>query len=258
MTIPINGMCHVSAERAAAYEDAIENGYRVATPATDPVAEAVSGGVPAAAGRPVPDDTGRLTGLMAEHLALHNEYLDHQLQTGQRMAGLLERAAEQGTLGDVVAGVSAAKEHSLAMGRAHLKASEVLRDLARLEVGATAPARREPEETSSASATAARLSAVPPVPANVEIVQVEQVERASSVEGAPAVAEPAKAAAGEEVAAALVGVVAEKTGYPAGMIDLDMGLESDLGVDSIKRVEIVGALRERLSVGVGVRAGGVR
>jgi NADP-dependent 3-hydroxy acid dehydrogenase YdfG/acyl carrier protein len=194
----------------------------------------------------VPDDTGRLTGLMAEHLALHNEYLDHQLQTGQRMAGLLERAADQGTLGDVIAGVSAAKEHSLAMGRTHLKASEVLRDLARLEVGATVPARREPEETSGASATAAGLSAAPSVPANTESSRVEPASTD------PASTDPAKAVAADEVAAALVGVVAEKTGYPAGMIDLDMALESDLGVDSIKRVEIVGALRERLSVGVGV------
>ena len=30
------------------------------------------------------------------------------------------------------------------------------------------------------------------------------------------------------------------------MLDLDMGLESDLGIDSIKRVEILSALQERL------------
>jgi len=41
-------------------------------------------------------------------------------------------------------------------------------------------------------------------------------------------------------------VVAEKTGYPVEMLSLDMALESDLGVDSIKRVEILSALQERL------------
>ena len=37
--------------------------------------------------------------------------------------------------------------------------------------------------------------------------------------------------------------MAEKTGYPVEMLNLEMGLDSDLGVDSIKRVEIMAALR---------------
>ncbi|MDX3249551.1 phosphopantetheine-binding protein, partial [Streptomyces sp. ME18-1-4] len=49
----------------------------------------------------------------------------------------------------------------------------------------------------------------------------------------------------EDVAAALLGVVSEKTGYPADMLDLGMDVEADLGIDSIKRVEIMGVLQER-------------
>ncbi|MHB1306784.1 MAG: SDR family NAD(P)-dependent oxidoreductase [Limisphaerales bacterium] len=49
-----------------------------------------------------------------------------------------------------------------------------------------------------------------------------------------------------EVARAVLDVVAEKTGYPAEMLNLEMGLDSDLGIDSIKRVEIMAALRGRL------------
>ena len=48
------------------------------------------------------------------------------------------------------------------------------------------------------------------------------------------------------VSAALLRIVAEKTGYPVEMLNLDMGLDSDLGVDSIKRVEIMAALRSDL------------
>jgi len=44
----------------------------------------------------------------------------------------------------------------------------------------------------------------------------------------------------------LLGVVAEKTGYPIEMLSLDMSLDTDLGIDSIKRVEILSALQERL------------
>ena len=42
----------------------------------------------------------------------------------------------------------------------------------------------------------------------------------------------------------LLSVVAEKTGYPTEMLSMDMDLESDLGIDSIKRVEILSAITE--------------
>ena len=44
----------------------------------------------------------------------------------------------------------------------------------------------------------------------------------------------------------LLDVVSEKTGYPAEMLELDMDMEADLGIDSIKRVEILGALQEEM------------
>jgi acyl carrier protein len=44
----------------------------------------------------------------------------------------------------------------------------------------------------------------------------------------------------------LLDVVADKTGYPKDSLEDGMNLESDLGIDSIKRVEILGALKEKL------------
>jgi len=43
----------------------------------------------------------------------------------------------------------------------------------------------------------------------------------------------------------LLDVVSEKTGYPAEMLEMSMDLEADLGIDSIKRVEIFGALTKQ-------------
>ncbi|MEE8233548.1 MAG: acyltransferase domain-containing protein, partial [Gammaproteobacteria bacterium] len=61
------------------------------------------------------------------------------------------------------------------------------------------------------------------------------------------IVETVKAAhADEEVHSILLEVVAEKTGYPLDMLSLDMSLDTDLGIDSIKRVEILSALQERL------------
>jgi acyl transferase domain-containing protein/NAD(P)-dependent dehydrogenase (short-subunit alcohol dehydrogenase family) len=50
----------------------------------------------------------------------------------------------------------------------------------------------------------------------------------------------------DTIAETLLAVVSEKTGYPAEMLELEMGLDADLGIDSIKRVEILSALQERL------------
>ena len=44
----------------------------------------------------------------------------------------------------------------------------------------------------------------------------------------------------------LVSIVAEKTGYPESMLSMEMNLDSDLGIDSIKRVEILSAMQERI------------
>ena len=49
-----------------------------------------------------------------------------------------------------------------------------------------------------------------------------------------------------DVSAVLLSIVADKTGYPAEMLELDMSLDADLGIDSIKRVEILSALQERM------------
>ncbi|MEK7744841.1 MAG: phosphopantetheine-binding protein, partial [Elusimicrobiota bacterium] len=59
-------------------------------------------------------------------------------------------------------------------------------------------------------------------------------------------AAPAGALDTSRVQGVLLAVVSEKTGYPAETLNLDMGLESDLGIDSIKRVEILAAMREKL------------
>ncbi|MEO6811736.1 MAG: phosphopantetheine-binding protein, partial [Isosphaeraceae bacterium] len=42
---------------------------------------------------------------------------------------------------------------------------------------------------------------------------------------------------------ALIDLVAERTGYPVEMLGLDLDMEADLGIDSIKRVEVLGDLQ---------------
>jgi acyl transferase domain-containing protein/NAD(P)H-dependent flavin oxidoreductase YrpB (nitropropane dioxygenase family)/acyl carrier protein len=55
----------------------------------------------------------------------------------------------------------------------------------------------------------------------------------------------------ESVLDAVLAVIAERTGYPAEMIDPGLDLEADLSIDSIKRTEIAGELATRLQLPAG-------
>ncbi|MDX9735410.1 MAG: beta-ketoacyl synthase N-terminal-like domain-containing protein, partial [Thermoanaerobaculia bacterium] len=96
-------------------------------------------------------------------------------------------------------------------------------------------------------ALAAPMPMPAPAPAPiVSAVEIPVVDRPAPPASAPAKA-PAPAAASEtDLVALMLGVVAEKTGYPADMLSLGMDLEGDLGIDSIKRVEILSAVADQV------------
>ncbi len=67
----------------------------------------------------------------------------------------------------------------------------------------------------------------------------------------PAVSEPAASGSGSSdrsLRDMVLEMVSERTGYPVEMLDLDYTMEGDLGIDSIKRTEIFGALRARVAL----------
>jgi 3-oxoacyl-(acyl-carrier-protein) synthase/NAD(P)-dependent dehydrogenase (short-subunit alcohol dehydrogenase family)/acyl carrier protein len=52
----------------------------------------------------------------------------------------------------------------------------------------------------------------------------------------------------DPVVAEVLAVVSAKTGYPVEMLDLDLDLEADLGVDTVKQAEIFAAIRESFGI----------
>ncbi|MCJ0826322.1 SDR family NAD(P)-dependent oxidoreductase [Luteimonas sp. 50] len=124
-----------------------------------------------------------------------------------------------------------------------------------------APAAVETEAPMVSLAAAFQAAALAPA-APQALVPVPVPVAASVPITTPAVAAPVAAAAPAEAAAAvaghaegpsraalvdlLLGLVEEKTGYPRDMVGLEQNLEADLGIDSIKRIEIVGSLLQRL------------
>ena len=93
---------------------------------------------------------------------------------------------------------------------------------------------------------AARRTA--PVP-RVEAAAARHVEPAP-LRPLPAIATNGHVASdGPDIADRLLEIVSERTGYPREMLELDADLEADLGIDSIKRVEIVGTMIQSLTLG---------
>ncbi len=76
----------------------------------------------------------------------------------------------------------------------------------------------------------------------------------------PAAAAPIRAAApaeprpepapegGDPVRERVLGIVGDKTGYPRDMLDLDLDLEADLGIDTVKQAETFAAIREAYQI----------
>ena len=90
---------------------------------------------------------------------------------------------------------------------------------------------------------------VPPAPAVVTTVAgtppPAEAPATASPEESSEPSEPSENVTGK-VEAVLLEVIAEKTGYPVDILNLDMEMDSDLGIDSIKRVEIFSALQQRI------------
>jgi acyl carrier protein len=96
--------------------------------------------------------------------------------------------------------------------------------------------KQKPELKPSAPTVAAPAVAAPPAPAPAV---------APAPTSAPA---PAAAPTVDPVATKVLAVVAEKTGYPPEMLDLDLDLEADLGVDTVKQAETFAAIREAFGI----------
>ncbi|MEO8657443.1 MAG: SDR family NAD(P)-dependent oxidoreductase, partial [Bryobacteraceae bacterium] len=81
----------------------------------------------------------------------------------------------------------------------------------------------------------------------------EIIERLTLVVGSALVTLPdgrgsvSNTASSFDVAGELLKIASDRTGYPADMLDLNAGIESDLGIDSIKRVEILSEFQKMCS-----------
>jgi malonyl CoA-acyl carrier protein transacylase len=98
------------------------------------------------------------------------------------------------------------------------------------------------EKPGSVAASAAPAAVHAPAP------QPAQAAPAPKAAPAPAHAPSAGGVGEEEVKENILNMIAEKTGYPKDMLELDLDMEADLGIDTVKQAELFAAIREHYSI----------
>jgi NAD(P)-dependent dehydrogenase (short-subunit alcohol dehydrogenase family)/acyl carrier protein len=117
------------------------------------------------------------------------------------------------------------------------------------QVVAPSPALQPVPETPAVPATPVPSPAAASLPSSSEPV-APLVPPADSTPVTPA-ASPVSAVAevsAEEIKAHLLAAVSEKTGYPPDVLDLDLDLEADLGIDTVKQAELFATIRAQYDI----------
>ncbi|GIJ71275.1 type I polyketide synthase [Virgisporangium ochraceum] len=117
---------------------------------------------------------------------------------------------------------------------------EVVQRRLRIADSAKAPAPEREPATEPASEPVVEPASEPVVVAGPAPVVAPEPEPRPLSQPLPAPA--------DGVAGAVVGIVSELTGYPPDLLDVDLDLEADLGVDTVKQAEVFAAVRERFGV----------
>ncbi|MDP2964566.1 MAG: beta-ketoacyl synthase N-terminal-like domain-containing protein [Pelolinea sp.] len=210
--------------------------------------------------------------IQQETLSVHEKYLDNDAQytrlfsqLTQQELGLINGNSPQATLEQINIALQTL-ERSIAQFHQHQAETlriheqylsnqvEILNNVIRVSQSDNSfPVSNLHKNTSRVSFTAGRT------PENlVETTSTSQIIKPGGnghtpePEGSPEVApppaensEPSRLVDVNNLTCVLLEIVSEKTGYPTEMLELTMDMEADLGIDSIKRVEILGAMQSR-------------
>jgi len=167
--------------------------------------------------------------LQKQTAEVHQKFLETQTEAGRTLQNMMENTQR---LAEASIGLKPALKGSTP------RSDYNLQDLAAKQ-DSSGKTQLTPEKTSSDYKTADEQD-VPQLPletaASKSAVQVQQ-----TVQSGPKPSETQ-----EELEKNMLDVVSRLTGYPIEMLDLDMDIEADLGIDSIKRVEILSTLEEKI------------
>ena len=182
---------------------------------------------------------------------VHEEYIKHQSQSFQSVLQLLKQKEITVVAQiDELSTPAAASENS--------KFDRPNSEVSSFSFPDPAPFKSEPQPLRTLEPQPLNIAPQPlrtPEPEPVHISPIvnyleprQPIAPISTPEPVSGVSEPSLDSIQDDaLSQALLEVVSEKTGYPTEMLALEMDLEADLGIDSIKRVEIMGSLQEAFS-----------
>ncbi|WP_439622588.1 SDR family NAD(P)-dependent oxidoreductase [Gemmata sp.] len=235
----------VAARPAPTHTPSVVPGITPAMNTTEPARVAPSNN-----GHPAPDGAAavmmRFQEVMAKFLDTQKSVMLGYLGTGGTAPAANGHAAQSLSNGNGN-GHANGNAHSIGNGNGNGHTNGYSNGHATVPVPAPAPA----------PAVTNRIAAVEPVarpavpvatPATNGKHAPEPAAVTAVVPAAPAPA-PAAALDRDALLARLLDLVSERTGYPKEALSIDLDLEADLGVDSIKRVEILGTLAESIGTG---------
>ncbi|MEZ8701860.1 type I polyketide synthase [Vibrio cyclitrophicus] len=200
----------------------------------------------ATAGVAIPENLQRSMEMFHQHqaetLKAHAHYLEMQAHSNNSALNMLTQGSAQTAQPAFVAPLNAQP----AIQAPTTPAAIVQQPVAQVQ---TAPVQAQSVQAVPVQNTTAQQA---PVQKAVPAPQVAaQAAAPVAAQPVPVKAQPAPVAAPLAVQSAdaekvMLEVVAEKTGYPTEMLDLEMDMEADLGIDSIKRVEILGTVQDEM------------
>lgn len=120
-----------------------------------------------------------------------------------------------------------------------------LREVERAEAATADPRPAHPVPAAPATAPARVELGVPRIARQEAPADVAPP---SATAAPPAPAAHAPVAVRERVRQALLGEYVRRTGYPEEMLDSDLDLEAELGIDTVKQVAVLAAVRERFGL----------
>ncbi|MEZ8730750.1 beta-ketoacyl synthase N-terminal-like domain-containing protein [Vibrio splendidus] len=201
----------------------------------------------ATAGVAIPENLQRSMEMFHQHqaetLKAHAHYLEMQAHSNNSALNMLTQGSVQTAQPTFVASVNAqpAIQAPATQTTQTTPAATVQQPVAQVQ---SAPVQAAPVQAQSVQVTPVQKAAPAPQVAAQAAASVAAQPVPVKVQPAPVAAPVAVQTADAEKV--MLEVVAEKTGYPTEMLDLEMDMEADLGIDSIKRVEILGTVQDEM------------
>ncbi|WP_044734911.1 type I polyketide synthase [Shewanella algae] len=180
----------------------------------------------ATAGKAIPDSLNQTLAMFHQHqaetLKIHNDFIQSQNLGAQQLLQQLQGGTVSVLPNAVLPNIEQAQAVPVSVSMPAQAAAPVTHAAAPVKAAST------PQQPSQVLQSRPQAPAPVPVPAPAPAVAVTTAKPSTGV---------------EEL---MLQVVAEKTGYPTEMLELGMDMEADLGIDSIKRVDILGTVQDQL------------